>query len=221
MSETQVMAGNGVLLRVCLWTALWCVFHSLLATHGWRALVVRLFPRWNAFSRVIYVVASTVTLAALLAWLRTLPEQRLWEWEGIWAFARWLGLLEAGFLFWAGVRAYDNRHFLGLSQLRDYALGRQPGEAPLRTDGILGVVRHPWYSASLLLLVFGLPWTDINAVWRGVFLIYTLVGCELEERKLLRDVGAPYAESRRLVGLSGPRGGPGCGGVGGRGRHVS
>lgn len=205
MNETALVSGNGVLLRVCLWTTLWCVFHSLLATHGWRALVLRLFPRWNAFSRVIYVAASTVTLAALLAWLRTLPEQRLWEWEGIWAFARWLGLVEAGFLFWAGARAYDNRHFLGLSQLRDYALGRQPGEAPLRTDGILGVVRHPWYSATLLALVFGLPWTDINAVWRGVFLLYTLVGCELEERKLLRDIGAPYAEYRRQVGRYWPR----------------
>ncbi len=205
MTTAPAAADAGVLLRVALWTALWCAFHSLLATHRWRALVQRLFPRWHAFSRVAYVAASTVTLALLLAWLRALPQQRLFEWEGMWAFARWLGLLEAAFLAWAGARAYDNRHFLGLSQVRDYALGRQPAEPPFSTRGILDVIRHPWYGATLLLLVFGMPWTDVNAAWRGVFLLYTLVGCELEERKLLRDIGAPYAEYRRRVGRYWPR----------------
>ncbi|MBK9471385.1 MAG: hypothetical protein IPO18_03755 [bacterium] len=119
--------------------------------------------------------------------------------------ARWLGLAEAAFLFWAGARAYDNRHFLGLAQMRDYAAGRQPAEPPFRAGGILGVIRHPWYSGTLLLLVFMLPWTDVNLAWRGVFLLYTLLGCELEERKLLRDIGAPYAEYRRQVGRYWPR----------------
>jgi protein-S-isoprenylcysteine O-methyltransferase Ste14 len=193
------------LLQVGLWTALWCLWHSLLATHRWRELVRRLFPRWHVFSRVLYVVGSTLSLAALLVWLRSLPEQPLWNWTGVWALARWLGLAEAAFLFWAGARAYDNRHFLGLAQLRDDALGRPPTEPPFRADGILAVIRHPWYSGTLLLLVFCLPWTDVNLVWRGVFLAYTLLGCELEERKLLRDLGAPYADYRRRVGRYWPR----------------
>ncbi|MBK8167195.1 MAG: hypothetical protein IPK64_14740 [bacterium] len=190
---------------VILWTALWCAFHSLLATHRWRDLVRRLFPRWHAFSRVLYVLGSTVTLAVLLAWLRALPERVLWDWPGPWSLARWLGLAEAFFLFWAGARAFDNRHFLGLSQLRDYAAGRHSAEPPFRADGILAVVRHPWYAGTVLLLVFMLPWTDVNVAWRGVFLVYTLVGCELEERKLLREIGAPYAEYRRRVGRYWPR----------------
>ena len=193
------------LVAVAAWTAAWCVLHSLLATHGWRDLVRRLFPRWHVFSRLAYVAASTLTLAALLAWLRTLPQQVLWAWPGWWAAARWLGLAEAAFLFWAGARAYDNRHFLGLAQARDFVLGRPAGEPAFRRDGILAVIRHPWYSATLLLLVFGQPWTDVNLAWRGVFLVYTLVGCELEERKLLDEVGPPYAEYRRQVGRYWPR----------------
>ena len=43
------------------------------------------------------------------------------------------------------------------------------------------------------------PWTDVNLVWRGIFLAYTLIGTELEERKLLRDIGTPYAEYRSRV----------------------
>jgi protein-S-isoprenylcysteine O-methyltransferase Ste14 len=193
------------LLLVGLWTSLWCLWHSLLATHRWRALVRRLFPRWHVFSRVLYVAGSTLTFAVLLVWLRSLPERTLWNWSGAWAFARWLGLAEAAFLFWAGARAFDNRHFLGLSQMRDYALGREAAEPPFRADGILAVIRHPWYSGTLVLLVFALPWTDVNLVWRGVFFAYTLLGCELEERKLLRDLGAPYADYRRRVGRYWPR----------------
>ncbi|MBK9470730.1 MAG: hypothetical protein IPO18_00380 [bacterium] len=200
-----MLDGAASLPAIIFWSALWCLWHSLLATHRWRALVQRLFPRWHAFSRVLYVLGSTLTLAVLMAWLRSVPEQVLWEWKGPWAVARWLGLAEAAFLFWAGARAFDNRHFLGLAQLRDYAAGRQPAEPPFRAEGILGVIRHPWYSGTLLLLVFMLPWTDVNLAWRGTFLAYTLLGCELEERKLLRDIGAPYAEYRRQVGRYWPK----------------
>lgn len=199
------MSQPAPLAAVVLWASLWCLWHSLLATHRWRGLVRRLFPRWHVFSRALYVLGSAATLVALLAWLRTLPERVLLEWSGPWALARWLGLAEAAFLFWAGARAYDNRHFLGLAQLRDHAAGRAPAEPPFRADGILAVVRHPWYSGTLLLLVFMLPWTDVNAAWRGVFLLYTLLGCELEERKLLRDIGEPYAAYRREVGRYWPR----------------
>lgn len=199
------MSDTAPLGAVVLWTSIWCVLHSLLATHRWRDLVRRLFPRWHAFSRILYVLGSTATLVVLLAWLRALPERALLDWSGPWALARGLGLAEAAFLFWAGARAFDNRHFLGLSQLRDYAAGREPAEPQFHADGILAVVRHPWYAGTLLLLVFMLPWTDVNVAWRGVFLVYTLVGCELEERKLLRELGAPYAEYRRRVGRFWPR----------------
>jgi len=193
------------LLLVGVWTSLWCVWHSLLATHRWREWVRRLFPRWHVFSRALYVAGSTLTLAVLMVWILSLPERMLWDWTGVWAYARWLGLAEAAFLFWTGLRAHDNRHFLGLSQLRDHALGRETAEPPFRADGILAVIRHPWYSGTLLLLVFCLPWTDVNLVWRGVFFAYTLIGCELEERKLVRDLGAPYADYRRRVGRYWPR----------------
>ena len=47
--------------------------------------------------------------------------------------------------------------------------------------------------------MFGLPYTDVNLVWRGVFLAYTLLGTELEERKLLKELGSVYADYRRQV----------------------
>jgi protein-S-isoprenylcysteine O-methyltransferase Ste14 len=63
----------------------------------------------------------------------------------------------------------------------------------------LAVIRHPWYTGTLILLVFCLPYTDVNLVWRAIFVLYTLIGTELEERKLLKEIGKEYAAYRARV----------------------
>ena len=77
--------------------------------------------------------------------------------------------------------------------------GREHRNPPFRSDGILGVIRHPWYTGTILFLVFSLPVTDVNWVWRVVFLLYTIIGTELEERKLLVEIGDQYRDYRRNV----------------------
>ena len=177
------------LVLVGVLATLWCIFHSFFVSHFWRGLVQRYFPRYHVFSRLVYVVFSTMSLLVLMLWVRTLPTVTLFTWTGGWAWIRLLGLAEAGLLFWLGIRSYDNRSFLGLTQAVSYLKGQPASEPPFRTGGILGVIRHPWYTGTLILLVFCLPYTDVNLVWRLVFLTYTLIGTQLEERKLLRDLG--------------------------------
>ncbi len=186
-------------IQVALVTAAWCFFHSLFITHFWRDTLCRLVPACAAYNRVVYVLASTLSLAAWYLWLRSLPETLVWAWHGPYQVIRVLGLLEAAVLFWLGSRAYDGRAFLGLRQVADHAAGRTPEAPAFSRRGVLGVIRHPWYTGTLLLLVCGLDYTDLNLVWRGVFLVYTLVGTELEERKLLRELGDTYAQYRRQV----------------------
>lgn len=189
--------------RDLIWTAvlttLWCTFHSLLITHTVRDRVRDLFPRYHAFDRIIYVIFSTATLGLLFVWLQTLPEQVLWPWTGWWAWVRWVGLAEAGLLFWLGSRSYNGRTFLGLTQIRNFAAGRNPEQPAFTKTGILGIIRHPWYTGTLVFLAFCLPVTDVNLVWRLVFVGYVLVGTEMEEQKLLRELGDVYAVYRREV----------------------
>jgi protein-S-isoprenylcysteine O-methyltransferase Ste14 len=187
------------LFWVAALTGLWCAVHSLLITHAVRDAVRRLFPRYHVLHRLVYVGLSTATLVLLLTWLRTVPEQLLWDWTGWWAGVRWLGLGEAVLLFWLGARCYDGRTFLGLTQLRDFVAGRPAATPIFRQNGILGVIRHPWYTGTFLFLAFCLPVTDVNLVWRLVFALYLVVGTELEERKLLRELGDVYAAYRREV----------------------
>jgi protein-S-isoprenylcysteine O-methyltransferase Ste14 len=187
------------LILVAVWTSVWCLWHSWFVSHTWRGLVRRHFPRYHVFHRLIYVVCSTLSLGALMFWIRTLPSVTLFAWPGWWTWLRWLGIAEAGFLFWLGTRHYDNRSFLGVTQALDYLRKRPAREQSFRSTGILAVIRHPWYTGTLIILVFCLPFTDVNLVWRTVFVIYTLIGTELEERKLLKDFPAEYTAYRTGV----------------------
>lgn len=176
---------------------LWCFFHSLMVTHAWDRFLRRALPRAHALGRLAYVIFSTVSWLWLMLWIRTLPEHALWGWPGAWAGLRWAGLALALLLFQQGSQAFDNQTFLGLSQFRAWLKGQPAPEPPFRQTGILKHIRHPWYAGSILFFVFCLPLSDINAVWRGVFIAYTLIGTELEERKLLKEIGEPYREYRR------------------------
>jgi len=184
------------LILVGIWTTVWCIFHSFFVSHRWRNLVCRHFPRYHVFNRLVYVVFSTMSLGVLMFWIRTLPTVTLFDWPGWWTWVRWLGISEAMFLFWLGTRSYNNRSFLGLTQAMDYLRGNPTREPPFRTTGILAVIRHPWYTGTLIFLVFCLPYTNVNLVWRAVFLAYTVIGTELEERKLLKELGTAYADYR-------------------------
>jgi protein-S-isoprenylcysteine O-methyltransferase Ste14 len=192
-------------LQAALATAIWCVLHSVFVTHRWDRVVARHLPSYRPWQRLAYVGASAATFGLLALWLRVLPETTLWEWNGVWRWARWLGLAEAGMLFWLGARAFDGRTFLGLRQAADHVAGRPERPAALREEGILGVIRHPWYAGTLILLAFSLPITDVNLAWRTVLAAYVLIGTELEERKLLVEFGAPYADYRRRVPRYMPR----------------
>jgi protein-S-isoprenylcysteine O-methyltransferase Ste14 len=186
-------------LQVALATAAWCFFHSLFITHFWRDTICRRLPGCAAYGRLVYVVVSAASLGLWYWWVRGLPATTVWAWDGLWQVIRVIGLLEVAVLFWLGARVYDGKAFLGLRQIAEHAGGQYPTAPTISDRGVLGVIRHPWYTGTLILLVCGLDFTDLNLVWRGVFLVYTLVGTELEERKLLRELGETYAGYRSRV----------------------
>jgi len=148
---------------------------------------------------LLYVIFSTKTLIWLAIWWHHQPATTLWTWPGPFAVLRGMALLASATLFALGTRCYDGTAFLGLAQLAAWRRNQPPAPQTFTTTGILGKIRHPWYTGMLLGLVFGLPVTDVNLVWRLVFIGYILVGTELEERKLLDELGQTYAVYRRAV----------------------
>jgi protein-S-isoprenylcysteine O-methyltransferase Ste14 len=106
---------------------------------------------------------------------------------------QWAGLAAAAVLFIAGARVYDHRSFLGLRQIQS---GRDE-ELSLRRDGILSSVRHPYYGAGILFLLFWGDGDTANLIMRFVGIVYFLVGSEVEEGKLLRQFGETYDAYKR------------------------
>ena len=190
---------------VAISAGLWSVAHSLFITHRWQRWQNEKFPGLEPWSRLIYVLFSTLTLGLLLFWWRTLPQSVFWSWDGYWQILRGLGMLLALGFFGFGAAAYNNRAFLGLFQVRNHLQGKPREEPGFSRQGILRRVRHPWYSGAILFFIFCLPVTDVNIVWRTIFLIYTFVGTELEERKLIVEIGRDYEDYRQEVGRYFPK----------------
>ncbi|MBK9304221.1 MAG: hypothetical protein IPM94_10125 [bacterium] len=184
----------------------WYALHSLLIAPRIEAWLKHRLGRRAIWYRLAYNLVATVTLITALLFFHRAPTTPLWRWHGLWQLPRAALLAAAAWLAWQGARAHDNAVFLGLRQLRDARTGTTPEPPPrLSTGGILGLVRHPWYAAGILLLLAIRDFTTTNVVWRAVFVLYLLLGAWLEERKLLQVFGDDYAAYRREVPAFFPR----------------
>jgi methanethiol S-methyltransferase len=94
----------------------------------------------------------------------------------------------AAALFWGGARVYPLREFCGL---RPPARFRPEGPPPLVTKGVLGVVRHPWYLAGLVVL-WGRDLNREGLLTAGLLSVYLVLGAHLEEGRLLGIYGQTY-----------------------------
>ena len=88
-----------------------------------------------------------------------------------------------------GVLQTDTLSFIGLSQL--FA---EEKPSALVTKGLYRLVRHPLYTAGLMILWLS-PQVTVNSftLYLGAT-VYILVGAYFEERKLLREFGQAYED---------------------------
>ena len=104
-------------------------------------------------------------------------------------------------LIFLGGRQYDARQFLGTRQIKKGAPNRVISDTgELETSGVLGITRHPWYLATILLI-----WArqlDVSLIGVNVILTsYLIVGSYLEERKLIRQFGENYLIYQKRVSM--------------------
>ena len=192
---------NTVLL-ILLWLG-WCTLHSLLIDPVVIAAIHRRIPGIERYYRLLYNSLALLTLAPLAVATGLAGGDVVFRWEGWGHIPRTLLLVCAFLLFRGGAGKYDMGYLLGLRQLKTGQTRLLLNDSPEFTDeGVFGLVRHPWYLGSLLLIWSVLPEYPLPKFLAAVILsCYLVIGTLLEERKIIARHGEGYRAYQKRVSM--------------------
>ena len=180
------------------WTA-WCFLHSLLISRGFTARMKEIMGRIYGYYRLAYTIFSLLTLVPVIYYQAQLGQEAIFAWPWPWFLVKY-GMYTAAFLlFYGGFRVYDIQYMLGIKQVQQMRHGNGTDTMEFTSEGILGYVRHPWYSGAILLVCAFGDVTDVSLVSKTVLTVYIIFGAFLEEQKLIREIGEPYRLYRTKV----------------------
>ena len=129
--------------------ATWGIVHSVLASLAFKDFLRKtLGGDLMRLYRLGYNIFSVISLLPILWLMLILPDHVLYAVSAPWKYFMLAGQGVAAFLLLYGVLQTDTLSFVGLRQLVQPEL--EPGT--LVTRGLYRFVRHPLYSAGLLLL---------------------------------------------------------------------
>lgn len=192
------------LLLGFLWIG-WCALHSCLISQGFTDRLEKLAGSHFRFFRLGYNLFALLSLSlpALFTWSVHRSETTIFIWDGGYGVLRLALLAVGGALFIGGSVSYDLRQFIGITQMRT-------GQSQLllnstdrfEPEGILGVVRHPWYLGGII-LVWAVPREHFPSTLlvAAVLSIYFVIGSVLEEQKLLARYGDRYRVYQQQVSM--------------------
>ena len=177
------------------WMA-YLLIHSALATSRAKNWVAHKAPALAPWYRLLYNTVALIGLAVLWFWMQQLPGSRLWSHP-------WLSMLSAAFLLaggWLGWASFRGYHFGDFAGLRSTPPGFNEHRT-LSTGGLNRYVRHPLYSATILLVLGWLMIAGNRSTLTAVaaILVYLPIGIYWEEQKLLKAYGEAYREYARKV----------------------
>jgi protein-S-isoprenylcysteine O-methyltransferase Ste14 len=178
------------ILYILLSLLLWGIIHSLLASLGFKSFLANFLGKTLMRGyRLFYNAFSFLSFLPILYLVAVLPDAPLYSVPAPISYLMLLGQGVGLVLLLVGVLQTDTLSFVGLRQLFEE-------EKPARfvTGGLYRLVRHPLYTAGLLILWLS-PQVTVNslALYFGATL-YILVGAYFEERKLTREFGEAYVE---------------------------
>jgi len=179
------------LVLAVLWIA-WCVLHSAMISISVTDYLQQKAGQAFRFYRLTFNMVALLTLVPVAMYERAIHGHWAFWWQGSNVFFQIMLLAVAFLLFFAGARHYDFFQFVGFRQIKGGASGMTLSKAEdLDTTGILGIIRHPWYAGSII-VIWGRDLTRAAVVTNIILTIYLIVGAYLEERKLAIEYGQKY-----------------------------
>jgi len=183
-----------------LWAA-WCALHSAMISITLTSYLKKKLHENFRFYRLFFNLFAAVTVVPIVLFDQSFHGAPILHWSGPFRILQWLLVGTSLVLFVTGWRHYDMNQLVGFSQMK-LANGTEPieGKRRLKTTGILGVTRHPWYLATVI-LIWSLDLTVADLVRNTVLTAYVILGTVLEERKLVLEFGSDYHDYQRKVSM--------------------
>lgn len=169
--------------------------HSLLASLQAKARERHWFgPTAERWFRLAYNLIAALLLLPILLVPVLLIDKKIYQITFPWLFFTLAGQGLAIIALLIGLKQTGISAFIGLRQL---LMPEDTSPPRLVTGGLYRFVRHPLYTAGLVFLWLT-PVMTCNLLALNIGLTaYILIGAYYEERKLLREFGAAYAEYKK------------------------
>ncbi|MDX1636880.1 MAG: isoprenylcysteine carboxylmethyltransferase family protein [Balneolaceae bacterium] len=178
--------------------AIFAASHTLLAKREIKERIFKRFPGIRPVYRISYTVLSTMLLGTWY-WLSPFPDGFLYEVPYPYALFFHVLQLAGGAMFVISLRTVNLMHFLGIEQCKHQSDSSSDQGDRLVTRGIYSRVRHPLYTASMMILLFHPIMSNKLAFITVLFGLYFWIGSVFEERNLVAKFGRKYKEYQRQV----------------------
>ena len=193
------MDNNHITLTVFL--VLWCIIHSVMINNKVIEFVERKIKSRIRFYRIFYNITATISLIPIFIFAYKLPKIIYFQWDGYLLIPQISLILIGLIMIVAGSRNYSFLQFIGIRQIIDGSVHKTLSiSGKLKTDGILGLTRHPWYTAFLIFL-WARELNSTSLIINLIFSLYIVVGTYLEEQKLIIEFGEEYTKYQKNVSM--------------------
>jgi protein-S-isoprenylcysteine O-methyltransferase Ste14 len=187
-------------LPLALAWAAYGALHSAMVSETATGFLRRCLGGAFRFYRLFFNAVATVLLVPVVSYSLSFRRGLVVRWDGPWLVVRYALVAVGVVLFVTGGRHYRLGQFIGISQLRGTPTGGLATGGAIDSSGVLGVIRHPWYT-GLVLLFWARDLDVAGLVVSSVLTVYILVGTLLEERKLVHEFGDAYRSYQRRVSM--------------------
>jgi methanethiol S-methyltransferase len=178
-----------------------CLLHSFFAALQVKKMISVWSGRYFAYYRLIYSGCSLILLIFLLRYQAAKKEAALFFVTSVIETFSVILIIGGSTVMMISAA----RYFMPVTGLSIFA--KQTKEEVLLNKGVHGVIRHPLYAGTLL-LIWGMflffPFTS-NLTVTLVITVYTFIGIRLEEKKLLLQFGKRYDQYRHHVPMMLPK----------------
>ena len=181
-------------LLAVFWVAYCCV-HSVLATLRLKLYLKIKYEKLYRYYRLTYSIFATLTLLLLLIYQYSFQSVLLISSGWIKYLSLFIFVLPGLIIMILSIYKY----FRLLSGIRSLYEAVPPVE--LKIEGIHKYVRHPLYAGTILFtwgLFLGFPFLN-NLIAVVIIIAYTIIGIQLEEKKLEIEFGKFYFDYKAKV----------------------